>query len=63
MRTEIIKEYDCVSRKEILKELDVYCKANCKYTQETRELMCSSCMLGDAMEIVENIGELHNSRK
>lgn len=54
---------DYISRKETLKELDVYCKASCKYTQETRELMCSSCRMGDAIGIIECIGELHEEEE
>ena len=54
---------DYISRKETLKELEVYCKANCKYSEQVRDVMCSSCMLGDAMEIVESMGELHKQEE
>ena len=58
-----LNDSGCISRKETLKELEVYCKANCKYSEQVRDVMCSSCMLGDAMEIVENMGELHKQEE
>lgn len=58
-----IIDSDYISRKETLKELEIYCKANCKYSEQVRDVMCSSCMLADAMEIVESIGELNKQEE
>ena len=50
-----IIDSDYISRKETLKELEVYCKANCKYSEQVRDVMCSSCMMNDAKDIVDSM--------
>jgi len=54
---------DAVSRAEILQKYEKYCDANCPYTKKQRGFMCSSCMMGDAIEIVEDAPSVTPARK
>lgn len=44
-----------MSRADILQKYEKYCEDNCPYSKKQREFMCSSCMMGAAIEIVENL--------
>ncbi len=38
----------------VLKKFKNYCENNCIYSKETQNIMCSSCAIGDAIDIVED---------
>lgn len=47
--------------KEAIKDLKAnmksYCDANCPYSETQREFMCKACMMGDAIDMVDNYTE------
>ena len=45
---------DCVSRADILQKYEKYCEDNCPYSEKQRDVMCGACMMGDAIEFVED---------
>ena len=53
--TPITECEDCINRKEYLKKCESYCDANCKYSKQQRDVMCSACMMGDAIEFAEDM--------
>ena len=46
---------DAVSRADTLQSFESYCENNCQYSKKQRDVMCGACMMGDAIEIVENL--------
>ena len=38
----------------VLEKFKNYCENNCIYSKETQNIMCSSCAIGDAIDIVED---------
>lgn len=46
---------DAVSRADTLQSFESYCDNNCQYSKKQRDVMCGACMMGDAIEIVENL--------
>ena len=46
---------DAVSRADTLQSFESYCENNCQYSKKQRNVMCGACMMGDAIEIVENL--------
>lgn len=49
-----VQPCDAADRNYILQKQQEYCDANCPYSKKQREFMCSSCMMGDAIEMVED---------
>ena len=54
---------DAADRNYILQRQKEYCDANCPYSKKQREFMCSSCMMGDAIEMVEDAPPVTPARK
>lgn len=46
---------NAVSRADTLQSFESYCEKNCQYSKKQRDVMCGACMMGDAIEIVENL--------
>ena len=46
---------DYISRKETLEQFKGYCIDNCRFSEQSREIMCSSCMMNDAKDIVDSM--------
>lgn len=46
---------DAVSRADTLQSFESYCEKNCQYSKKQRDVMCGACMMGDAIEIVEDL--------
>ena len=43
--------------KDIKANMKSYCDANCPYLEKQREFMCKACMMGDAINMVDNYTE------
>ena len=41
----------------VIKEINIYCENNCKYSKIQRNVMCGACGVGDVLEIIENYKE------
>jgi len=50
-----VKPEDAVSRADTLQSFESYCENNCQYSKKQRNVMCGACMMGDAIEIVEDL--------
>ena len=46
---------DAVNRADTLQSFESYCEKNCQYSKKQRNVMCRACMMGDAIEIVEDL--------
>ena len=43
--------------KDIKANMESYCDMNCPYSEKQREFMCKACMMGDAIDMVDNYTE------
>ena len=53
---------DAVSRADTLQSFESYCEKNCQYSKKQRDVMCGACMMGDAIEIVEELPSVQPER-
>ena len=53
---------DAVSRDYVLGRYKEYCNTNCQFSQKQRAIMCSSCMMGDAIMMVEDAPSVQPER-
>ena len=53
---------DCISRQVVLEQLNVYCKANCKYTKAEQDVMCRACDTGSCIELIEDMPSVTPTR-
>lgn len=45
---------DVIGRQPLLERMNAYCDLNCVYSKRQRETMCRACMMGYAIEFVED---------
>ena len=55
LKTENTKLKEAI--KDIKANMESYCDMNCPYSEKQREFMCKACMMGDAIDMVDNYTE------
>lgn len=48
-----------INADDLIERLDAVCDTSCPYSKKQRSVMCGSCMLGSAFDVVDDMPTLH----